>query len=89
MTWNFFPPMRLFAHGQDGIALLRLAADQFVTFLHRHDPFDLRPGSQRFQGLVGAFVADGADDHALDAAHDMRAVAEIADLLQDGGFVLS
>ena len=34
-----------------------------------------------------AFVANGADDGALDAAHDVRFVAELFDFLEDGGFV--
>ena len=36
---------------------------------------------------MGAFVADGANDGACDAAHDVRFVAELADFLEHGGFV--
>ena len=69
------------------IAFVRFAADEFVTLLHRHDALDLRPGVERLEVLVGAFVANRADDRALDAAHDVRLVAELFDFLQHGEFL--
>ena len=38
--------------------------------------------------MVGVLVADRADDGAGDAAHDVRAVAELLDFLEDGGLFL-
>src|SRR6266540_360971 len=67
---------------------MRLTADQFVALLDRHDALDLRPRSQGLEALVGAFIADGADDRPGHPAHDVRLVAEPADFLEDGGFVL-
>jgi hypothetical protein len=51
MTWNFFPPMGLLRTETTELLLLPLAADKLVAFLHRHDPLDLRPGSEGFQRL--------------------------------------
>ena len=85
---EFLPADGNVADRNDGIVLLPFAADQFVTFLHRHDLLDLGPGSEGFQRLVGAFVADGADDDSFDAPHDMGTIAEFADLFEYGGFVL-
>src|SRR5262249_15900448 len=45
-------------------------------------------GSERFEGLVREFVANGADHDAGDTAHDVRTIAQTANLLQDGGFLL-
>ena len=42
---------------------------------------------ERFEVLMRAFVANRADDRALDAAHDVRFVAELFDFLEHGGFV--
>ena len=91
MTWNFFPPMHVLADFDGGVRRVRLAADELVALLHRHDALDdLRElRDERFEDWCVQFVADGADDGARHAAHDVRAVAELADFLEDGGFLLS
>jgi len=38
---------------------------------------------------MGQFVADSADDGAGDAAHDVRTIAALADLLENGGLLFS
>ena len=59
-------------------------ADELVTLLHGHDFFHLGPDGERFEGAMGAFVADGTDDGAFDATHDMGFVAQFFDFLQHG-----
>jgi hypothetical protein len=78
----------VFTDPDGGIGRVRFAADELVTFLDGHDTLDrLRelPG-ERLEIRVREFVADGADDGARDAAHDVRRVAELADFLQHGLF---
>ena len=58
---------------------MSLAADELVAFLDGGDTFDLIVGRQRLQRVVGAFIADGADDSSCDAAHDVGLVAKFAD----------
>src|SRR5215471_17589858 len=66
------------------------ATDEFVTLLHRHDALDnLRKlCGERLEGLMGEFVADGADHDAGDAAHDVRTITQTANFLQDGDLLL-
>ena len=70
-----------------GIGRVRLATDELESFLYGVDAFDLRPRGECIEGLVGAFIADGADDGAGHAAHDVRAVTELADFVQHGRFL--
>jgi hypothetical protein len=81
----------VFADADGGIGRMRLAADELVTLLDGHDALNglgkLR--DQRFEVGVGEFVADGADDGARHAAHDVGGVAEFADFLEDGLFLFS
>ncbi len=83
---KFFAADDLFTNFDGGSDFVSFAADEFVFLLHGHDALDLRPRAEDFEGCVRAFVADRADDRAFDAAHDVRAVAELFDLLKD--FVL-
>ena len=80
----------VFANADGGVGRVRLAADELVALLNGHDAFDrareLR--DQRFEVGVGEFVADGADDGARHAAHDVGDVAEFADFLEDGSLLL-
>ncbi len=68
---------------------MRFAADKLVALLHRHDALDLRPGGERLQRLMRAFVPDRADHRALDAAHDVWFIAELPNLFENGHFVFS
>ncbi len=62
---------------------MRFTADQLVALLDAHDRFHLRPCGEGFQGLMGAFVTDGADDRAGHAVDGMGLVTQPADLAED------
>ena len=48
---------------------------------------DLLPRGESFERVMRALVADGTDDGAFDAAHDVGFIAELADFLEHGGFI--
>ncbi len=75
------------AQGDRGVGRVRLAADELEALLDGRDAFDLRPRCELLEVLVGALVANRADDRARDAAHHVRAIAELADFRQHGGFL--
>lgn len=77
------------ADGDGGIGGVGFAADQFMAFLDGGDRFDLGPDGEGFEGLMGMLVADGANDDAGDAAHDVGTVAELADFAEHGEFVFA
>ena len=62
---------------------MRFTTDQFEAFLHRHDALDLRPGGERFERLMRAFISNGTDDRARHAVDGMWFVAEPADFAGD------
>ncbi len=69
---------------EDGVfALLRLAADELVALLDAVDLLDLRPGFERLERLVRAFVADGGDDGLHLAVNGTRLVAELRHFSDD------
>ena len=72
-----------------GILRVGFAADEFVALLDGGDALDdvRKNHGERFERLMGELVADGADDDAGDAAHDVRAVTAVADFLEDGLFL--
>ena len=85
---EFAAPDDLAADVDGGVPGVGLATDEFEALLDGRDALDLRPGVEQFEALVGALVADGADDGAGHAAHDVRPVAKPADFLEDSGLVL-
>src|SRR5262249_2725507 len=80
----------VFTNTDGRVLLMRFTADQLVTSLHRHDALDdlRKRRAECFQGLVRQFVADGANDDAGDAAHDVRLVAALANLPQDRALLI-
>ncbi len=66
-----------------------LPAHQLVTLLHRHHALDRLREIRRqiLQRLVLQFIADGADDRARHAPHDVRLVAQLFDFLDDRRFI--
>jgi hypothetical protein len=67
---------------------MSLATDQPVALLHAHHFFHLGKNRQRFQGMMRALVADGADDHAFHPSHHAGIIAKFLDFPENGGFFL-
>ena len=68
---------------------MSFAADELVTLLDRRNAFNnlWKKHRQRFQRLMGQFVADRADNGAGNSAHNVRAIPELADFLNDRAFL--
>ena len=64
---------------------MSLATDQFMAFFDWSNAFHgLRESCQKaFEAGMGGFIADGSDNSAGHAAHDVWSVAEVTDLLED------
>src|ERR1043166_4158828 len=79
----------VFANADGRILRMRFTADELVALLHRHDALDdlRKHRAERFERPVRQLVTDRADDNAGDAAHDVRFVTPLADLLQDCGLL--
>src|SRR5262245_20332311 len=75
------------AHVDRRIRRMRFAADELEALLHRHNALDLRPTHECFQRLMRSLITDGPDDGALDAAHHVRAITELANFAQDAQFL--
>ena len=84
---EFASPDEVTPHINGGVAGMRFPADQLEPFLNGSDALHLRPGRQQFKAFVRALIADGADDRADYAPHDVRTIAEPPDFLEDGSLL--
>jgi hypothetical protein len=62
---------------------MRLATDELVPLLHRHDLLHLRHRIQRFEGVMSALVTNRRDDCLLGSEDRAWIVAKLLNLCDD------